>query len=351
MELSDSLWQAIQTKDKNYDGQFYFGVATTKIFCHPSCPSRAALRKNIRIFETVLQAESQGYRACKKCNPKKLHNQIEDVVIALCRYIEIHAASALSLKALSEKSGYSASHIQKAFVKTVGISPKEYQNGLRQKNLKKHLKNKLSISDALHEAGYTSASQIYDKSASSLGMTPKQYLTGASGMDISYKFATTSVGNMLIGASDKGICFLQFGELQNQLLERLQDEFPSARLHKLTLSHQPLFEKWMDSLNAYLESREKLMDLPLDIKGTAFQLTVWNYLKTIPNGEVRSYTEVANALGKPKAIRAVASACAKNTIGLLIPCHRVIRGDGTLAGYRWGIERKKALLELEKAMA
>jgi AraC family transcriptional regulator of adaptative response/methylated-DNA-[protein]-cysteine methyltransferase len=298
----------------------------------------------------VEQAESQGYRACKKCNPTGRQNRIEDVVIALCRYIETHSASDLSLKALSKKSGYSASHIQKAFVKTVGISPKEYQHGHRLRTLKEQLRDQLSVSSALDEAGFSSASQIYGKSSETLGMTPKQYLTGASAMDISYSFANSLLGNMLIGATDKGICFLQFGEPQKQLLEKLQEEFPGARLRKMSPGNQPLFDQWMNSLQAYLESREKLMDLPLDIKGTAFQLTVWNYLKTIPSGQVRSYTEVANALGKPKAIRAVASACAKNTIGLLIPCHRVIRGDGSLAGYRWGIERKKTLLELERAM-
>ena len=347
--LSDEkLWECVQKRDHNYDGKFYYGVITTGIFCNPSCKTKLALRKNIQFFSSTIEAEKTGLRACKKCNPKNIKNQIKDVIYDLCRTIESQPNKILSLAEIARKSGYSSSHIQKAFTQIIGISPKAYMEGLRQKNLKKELHNQKNITDAIHQSGFNSTSRVYEKLSSNIGMTPKQYRKGGQGLVIHYEFALTSLGHTLIAATDKGICFLQFGDHKKNLLDALFKEFSSAQITQMSDEGQLLFKKWVNALNSYLENKKKLQLLPTDIRGTAFQIIVWRYLQSIPAGEVRSYTEVAQAIGKPKAVRAVASACAKNTIGLLIPCHRVIRGDGSLAGYRWGIERKRALLDIEQ---
>ncbi len=279
---------------------------------------------------------------------KPAAKQITDVVHAMCRYIEAYADAPLTLSAIAKKSGYSAAHLQRNFTAIVGSSPKAYQTMIRNRTLKAELRGDGGVSDAIYGAGFGSASRVYEKRAANLGMTPGQYR--AKGQDVAISFAAgqTALGLVMIGATERGICFLQFGKQAADLQRQLAEEFPKAALMPMASAQADLYEDWMRALNRYLDGKSALRELPLDIRGTAFQLLVWRYLQTIPAGEVRSYAEVAAALKKPKAIRAVASACARNNIGLLIPCHRVLRGDGNLAGYRWGLERKRALLDLER---
>jgi AraC family transcriptional regulator of adaptative response/methylated-DNA-[protein]-cysteine methyltransferase len=348
MGQDDAYWAAVQNRDASYDGKLYYGVLTTGVYCKPSCKSRPALRKNVRFFDSAIEAEQFGLRACKKCNPKQAASGIDDVVHTLCRFIETHADEAISLSRLAKKSGYSAAHIQKAFIAVVGSSPKAYQDGLRRRQLKSDLKSSLNVADAIYGAGYGSPSRVYEKLASNIGMTPRQYGRGGEQVSIHYASGKTSLGITMIAATERGICFLQFGDSADDLVSELRKEFPTADIAPMPKSGVEEFVAWMQALNGYLDQKQTLKSLPLDIRGTAFQMLVWRYLQTIPAGEVRSYKDVAEAIGKPKAIRAVASACANNRIGIAIPCHRVLRGDGHLAGYRWGIERKRTMLDLER---
>lgn len=341
-------WQAVKNRDESYDNIFYYGVLTTGVYCKPSCKSRLALRRNVRFFANINEAEKFGLRACMKCNPNKSNKGIEDVVHALCRYIETHVEDPISLNQIAKKSGYSAAHIQKSFITTIGSSPKTYQNGLRRQKLKRILKNEANVTDAIYGAGYGSSSRVYEKLAENIGMTPMQYRKGGCKVVIHYASGNTSLGVTMIAATERGICFLQFGKNQKELLVELKIEFPTAIIQPMLKSNAAQFDAWMKALNSYLDKKQTLKKLPLDIRGTAFQLLVWRYLQTIPSGEVRSYKQVAQAIGRPKAVRAVASACARNSIAIAIPCHRVVRGDGALAGYHWGIERKRNLIDHER---
>ena len=269
------------------------------------------------------------------------------MVHEICRYIEEHASTPLTLRAIAKKSGYSASHLQRRFTAIIGSSPKTYQTAIRNQRLKQSLKHQESLGSAIYGAGFGSSSRVYEKLSTTLGMTPKQYRNGGSGLTIHYAMSKTRLGWMLLAAAERGICFLQFADDKNALIKELRGEFPNAELSGMPRTQNKLFSAWMRQLNDYLAGKLKTLNLPLDIRGTAFQKLVWDYLQTIPAGETRSYTDVAVAIGKPAAVRAVASACASNTIAIAIPCHRVIRGNGDLANYRWGLDRKRTLLDLE----
>jgi AraC family transcriptional regulator of adaptative response/methylated-DNA-[protein]-cysteine methyltransferase len=347
-EGNDEYWQAVQNRNANYDGTFYYGVLTTGVYCKPSCKTRLALRKNVRFFNTPEEAKNFGLRACKKCNPNKATSVIADVVHELCRYIDTHIDETLSLAHIARKSGYSTSHIQKAFIALIGSSPKAYQQSLRQQKLRTDLRTAPNVTGAIYSAGYGSTSRVYEKLGQYIGMTPRQYRQGGKDVIIHYASGTTNLGVTMIAATGRGICFLQFGQEEQSLLAELHKEFPHAAIEPMPTSGAAQFEAWMNALEAYLNKKQQLNGLPIDLRGTAFQMLVWRYLQTIPTGEVRSYTEVAQGIGKPKAVRAVASACAHNRIGIIIPCHRVLRGDGGLAGYRWGLERKRTLIDLER---
>ena len=272
---------------------------------------------------------------------------IEAAVWKLCRYIQAHVTAKISTAQLAQLSGYDASHIRKEFARIVGVSAKVFQDRLRQQHFRGQLAQQ-PIADALYASGYSSPSQIYEKSESVLGMTPKAYQLGGNGLAISYATIDTPLGRVMIAATDKGICFLHFGPDVAALLSALTQEFARANLTPMPASAQAQLDAWADYLRSALAGKAAANAPPLDVQGTAFQILVWQHLQTIPAGQVRSYTDVALAIGKPRAVRAVASACARNKVALLIPCHRVIRGDGGLAGYRWGIERKQALLALEQ---
>lgn len=268
-------------------------------------------------------------------------------IIKIVRYIESHSEEDLTLKKLAAYFTISAYHLQRSFKATVGLSPKEYLSNCRLKKLKQNLRNKKSITDSVYEVGYGSSSRLYEKIDSKLGMTPKDYQNKGKGLIISWEIGKTSLGKVMIAATDRGICFVQFGDGIKNLFQDLQKDFPKAKLSRMDASQKNNFIKWMKILNSYLNSENKKLTLPLDLHGTTFQIKVWKYLQKIPHGKTLSYTELAKNLGCPNSARAVASACARNKIALIIPCHRVLRGDGNLAGYRWGLERKEKLLTLE----
>lgn len=272
----------------------------------------------------------------------------KSLMAALCRHIAVHCHEPLSLATLSKQAHLSPAHLQRRFKAVIGVSPKEYAEACRLKTFKKTLRGKSKVTNAIYDAGFGSASRVYEKVNSRLGMTPKQYRAKGRSTCISYASGKTPLGLMMIGATDRGICFIQFGSSAAALLNDLKHEYPSADIVPMGKSHVRLFRAWMKALASYLRGDVGRLDLPLDIQGTAFQMKVWKYLQTIPTGKVKSYTEVASAIKQPRAVRAVARACATNNVAIVIPCHRVIRGDGNLAGYRWGIKRKQALLNLER---
>lgn len=275
----------------------------------------------------------------------------DTLMIELARLIEARCEESLPLAQLAKQAGLSTTHLQKRFKAQIGVSPKVFQEACRLKKFKAGLRHKKSITESVYDSGHGSSSRIYERLDQRVGMTPKEYQRKGEGLTISFASGVTPLGRILIGATDRGICFIQFGESEEQLSELLKAEFPKASFEALKKSNKALFKSWLKALNDYLAGTLAKLNLPLDVQGTAFQLGVWKYLQKIPRGQVLSYTELAVKLGKPSAVRAVASACAKNNIAIVIPCHRVLRGSGELAGYRWGLERKKKLLEIEKGPA
>ncbi|MBV8939257.1 MAG: methylated-DNA--[protein]-cysteine S-methyltransferase [Alphaproteobacteria bacterium] len=269
----------------------------------------------------------------------------------ICRYIESHSGENLSLALLAKQAQLSPAHFQRRFKAAIGVTPKHYAEACRLRKLKHGLRQQPSVTAAIYDAGFSSPSRVYERVETRLGMTPKQYRGSGKGVAISYAAADTPLGPILLGATDRGLCFLQFREPLQEEAEQLRREYPQATFAPMDTAHREQFGAWMQALSQYLSGHVAMPDLPLDIRGTVFQLKVWNYLQTIPSGSVESYAHVAAAIGQPEAARAVANACARNRIAIVIPCHRVIRGNGALAGYRWGVERKRTLLALEQAAA
>jgi len=348
----DQYWQAVVNRDGAFDEQFFYGVLTTGVYCRPSCAARTPLRKNVRFYASQEAAREDGLRACKRCRPDTDRDAIKSLMHDMCRYIEEHYQQRLTLALLAEQAGMSPSYFQRSFTATIGMSPKRYQDGCRIRLFKSSLKADGSDADtitgAMHSSGYESSSRLYEKIDTHMGMTPGTYRKGGADELISYAAGETGLGRVMIGATDRGICFLQFDDADDKLLAQLQLEYPKASFQPMPLESQPLFDQWIGQLNEFLQGKVRVLDLPMDIRGTAFQCMVWDYLVSIPSGTLQSYTEVANGIGKPKAVRAVASACANNKIAITIPCHRVIRGDGSLAGYKWGLARKRSLIDLER---
>jgi AraC family transcriptional regulator of adaptative response/methylated-DNA-[protein]-cysteine methyltransferase len=266
----------------------------------------------------------------------------------VCRYIEEHPGAPVRLLDLARESGLSPYHLQRGFKRTVGVTPKQYLDSVRMRKFKRILKEGDNVTGAIYEAGYGSSSRVYEKADTRLGMTPMEYRAGGRGVEITYAAAETPVGLMMVGATDRGLCFVQFGDSAADLLEELKSEYPEARFTAIADPAPEAFRDWMAALNQYLRGESVDARLPLHVRGTAFQMKVWKYLQSIPYGSVRSYAEVAEGIGEPSAVRAVARACASNRVALAIPCHRVIRGTGELGGYRWGLERKRTILDLER---
>ncbi|MGA3092486.1 MAG: bifunctional DNA-binding transcriptional regulator/O6-methylguanine-DNA methyltransferase Ada [Terriglobales bacterium] len=344
-QISDRRWQAILDRDASLDGTFVFGVSSTGVFCRPSCPAKHARRENVTFFADAHHAEQSGYRACLRCRPKAIDGNPQSALVhAMCRYIEQHIEDRLTLDLLARQFRRSAFHLQRTFKSVLGVSPKAYIDAVRLRQVKQNLQAGHDVTTALYAAGYGSSSRLYERTATQLGMTPEKYRRGAIAAVVRYTIAPSPLGRMLIAATDKGICAIQFADNDAQLQQGLMREFPFANRRR----DDQAMAQWSVNLTNLMQGRETNPSLPLDIRATAFQRQVWEALQTIPRGETRSYGEVARTIGTPKASRAVARACATNPVAVAIPCHRVIREDGALGGYRWGNQRKQRLLAMEK---
>lgn len=340
----DTRWQAVLARDSSSDGKFVFAVSSTGVYCRPSCPSKRPRRENVTFYGHAREAESAGFRECLRCRPRSLAgNPRQELVKAICRYIEQHLDEPITLPQLGKSFRQSPFHLQRTFKAVLGITPKEYANSCRMRDFRLKLKAGQSVTRAMHEAGYSSTSRLYSRTTSEMGMEPAKYRRGAVAAPIRYTCADSPLGRILIATTDKGICSIQFADSDEELEQGLKQEFPFALRRRDEQGMAELTQKLM----RHMGGLDVAATLPLDIQATAFQRRVWSYLQTIGFGETRSYAEVAKAIRRPKAVRAVAHACATNPVAIAIPCHRVVRSNGDLAGYRWGLDRKKALLEME----
>ena len=341
----EQRWNAVLARDARRDGEFVFGVSSTGVYFRPSCAARRPRRENVRFFAGPQAAEQAGYRACLRCHPRaRSGNHEADTVKAICRFIEQHLDESLTLERLGKEFHQSPFHLQRRFRASLRITPREYADSCRLRMLKRNLQAGDSVTRAMYDAGYGSSSRLYERTASQLGMTPDKYRRGAIAATIRYACADSPLGRMLVAATERGICSIQFGRTDAELLEGLKREFPFAVRKADAGALQP----WVEALLSHMRGEDLDSSLPLDIRATAFQRRVWRYLQSIPFGETKSYGQVAKAIGRPSACRAVARACATNPVAVAIPCHRVVREDGGMGGYRWGIERKKALLAMEQ---
>lgn len=344
-ETDQSLyWQAVLARDASQDGRFVFAVSSTGVYCRPSCPARRPRRVNVTFFRKPDEAENAGYRACLRCRPKAAGgNGTTEMVKAMCRYIEQHLDEPLTLARLGAEFHQSPFHLQRTFKSVLGITPRAYADSCRMNQLKDNLRAGHSVTRSMYDAGYSSSSRLYERTASQLGMTPDKYRRGAIAAPICYTCADSPLGRMLIAATDKGICSIQFGNSDGELEQGLRHEFPFANRRR----DDEAMQSWKKDLLRQMRGQRLNAALPLDIQATAFQRRVWAHLQSIPFGATRSYAAVAKAIGQPTATRAVARACATNPVAIAIPCHRVVRKSGNMGGYRWGVERKRALLEME----
>jgi AraC family transcriptional regulator of adaptative response/methylated-DNA-[protein]-cysteine methyltransferase len=337
-------WDSVVARDTAHDGEFVFAVSTTGVYCRPSCPARRPRRENVKFFSRPEQAERAGFRACLRCRPRLISgNPRSDFAKEVCRYIEQHLDEPITLGRLSKTFRQSPFHLQRGFKAALGITPREYADSCRLRQLKRSLQAGDNVTRAMYDAGYGSSSRLYEKTSSQLGMTPDKYRRGAIAATIRYAISDSPLGRMLIAATDRGICSIQFAGSDGELLEGLKREFPFA----VRKPDEGALQAWVETLLYRMTGKELNAALPLDIRATAFQRRVWTYLQSIPFGATRSYGQVAKAIGQPTASRAVARACATNPVAVAIPCHRVVREDGAESGYRWGVVRKKKLLELE----
>lgn len=342
----EQLWQAVVSKDARFDGQFVFAVTSTGVYCRPSCPSRRAHRERVKFFELPAAAEQAGFRACLRCQPQRariLDPQIE-LVQRVCRLLNDSDSESLRLAELAAHAGVSVFHLQRTFKKVMGISPRQYLTARRFGSFKELVRKGESVTNSLYESGFNSSSRLYEHAAEELGMTPATYGRGGRGVSISYTTVNSSLGRLLVATTPRGVCAVKMGDSDSELENDLREEFPEAQIKRDDSALRETVQKVLD----HLDRNEPRIDLPLDIRSTAFQRQVWEKLREIPYGQTVSYGDVAKALGNPAAVRAVARACATNPVALVIPCHRVVGKDKKLTGYRWGVERKKKLLEKER---
>lgn len=341
----EHLWDQVMHRQAGAD--FLYAVSTMGVYCRPDCPSPRPLRKNTQFFRSPSEAEAAGFRACRRCDPKGDRARLAQAVVQdACDHIEA-SETMPSLEALAKRSGYSRFHFLRMFRDHTGVTPRSYAEGVRARRLHAALSNGDRVADAVAEAGYGSESRVYEKTGTLLGMTPGAARRGGKGETIRTAFADCPFGRLLVGATDKGVCFIGFAEPETALMGDLRRRFPQADIAEA----DPALTDTVEQVVGFLREPKQALDLPLDLRGTAFQQRVWRTLCTIPAGQTRTYAQLAEMVGNPKAIRAVARSCATNPVSLAVPCHRVIGSDGDLTGYRWGVPRKKALLEQEKAAA
>ena len=329
-------------RDARQDGRFVFAVRTTGVYCRPSCPSRRPRRESVEFFTNPNDAERAGYRACLRCKPTEISSQAQYVTRA--RQLLDNAEGVVTLAELSRRVGLSPFHLQRLFKRATGLSPREYQAARRMAQVKTKLRQGDDVTTALYDAGFGSSSRLYEKAPQQMGMTPGEYRRGGAGASITFAIAPTPLGRMLVAATERGLCAVRFADSAAELERDLREEFHAAALQR----DDAAMRKYVEPLLAAIRGENTVVDLPLDVRATAFQMKVWEKLRQIPRGETRSYSEVAREIGSPSAVRAVARACASNPVALAVPCHRVVRSDGDLSGYRWGVERKKKLLERER---
>jgi len=340
-----NYWDAVTARDRNMDGVFFYAVITTGVYCRPSCAARLPRPENVVFFRTRDAAQHAGFRACKRCKPDAalVSNPNAELVEKVCRYIDAHPDGPATLEALGRAIGLSPFHLQRTFKAFTGITPRAYADSRRLQMLKAGLRDGHSVTRSLYDAGYGSSSRLYEGASSKLGMTPARYRKQGSGVAIRYTIAKTPVGRMLLAATGKGVCAVEFGESDEALESELRKEYPRAEILRVDKD----LAGWVRAIQERIRGG-KTKALPLDIQATAFQRLVWEQLRAIPYGATRSYGEVAKRIGRPKAARAVARACASNPVAVAIPCHRVVRENGDPGGYRWGMERKHKLLTIEK---
>jgi AraC family transcriptional regulator of adaptative response/methylated-DNA-[protein]-cysteine methyltransferase len=347
-DMEDQLWQAVVSRDARFDGQFVFAVSSTKVYCRPSCPSRRPRRDRVSFFEVPEAAERAGFRACLRCRPRS--NRVVDPQVELvqrvCRLLDSSSESeTVKLAELASQAGVSSFHLQRTFKRVMGISPRQYLTARRFGSFKQLVREGESVTNAVYDSGFNSSSRVYEQAADELGMTPATYSRGGRGVRIDYTIVTSPLGRLLIAVTERGVCAVRMADADAELEEDLRAEFPEAEIQRADANLRETVQKILRHLN----NNEPHFDLPLDIRSTAFQRQVWEKLRAIPYGQTVSYGDVAKALGKPGAVRAVGRACATNPVALVIPCHRVVREDQSLGGYRWGLERKKRLIDLERS--
>jgi AraC family transcriptional regulator of adaptative response/methylated-DNA-[protein]-cysteine methyltransferase len=344
----DPRWVRILRRDPTADGMFWYSVATTGVYCRPSCPSRTANPKNVALYDTLAGARASGFRPCKRCNPDGPSDTAARaaLVTEACRIME-QSETEPSLKELAAKAGLSAGYFHRLFKAITGVTPKAYGLARRSARVRETLADKGTVTEAIYDAGFSSSGRFYDRSTDMLGMTPTRFRTGGINEIIRFAVAESSLGSVLAASSEKGVVAILIGDDPDALLRNLQDRFPRARL----VGGEESYEQLVAQVIGFVEAPKLGLNLPLDVRGTAFQQRVWQALRDIPAGETTSYAEIARKIGFPKAVRAVAGACASNPLALAIPCHRVVRTDGSPSGYAWGLERKRLLIERESALA
>jgi AraC family transcriptional regulator of adaptative response/methylated-DNA-[protein]-cysteine methyltransferase len=342
----EERWNAVLVRDVRLDGVFVYAVRSTGIYCRPSCPARRPAREQVLFFDVPDAAEQAGFRACRRCRPREDDRRAAqaELVQRACRWIESSSDGPPSLAVLGAQLGISPYHLHRVFTRLVGITPRQYADACRLERLKAQLREGEDVTTALYEAGYSSSARVYERSAEQFGMTPGTYGRGGRGMSIRYTIADCPLGRLLVGATEKGICAVSLGDDDTALAAWLAAEYPAAEIRPDT----GRLGQWVGALVSHLSGREPHLGLPVDVRATAFQRQVWEALGAIPAGSTRTYRQIAQAIGRPTAARAVARACATNPVAVVIPCHRVVRGDGGLGGYRWGLERKRALLDREQ---
>ncbi len=341
----DERWSAIQHRDQRVDGQFVYAVRSTGIYCNPSCPSRRPARHQVSFFATAADAERGGFRACKRCGPRAVNADRGARAVASARaYLEAHADERVTLADLARVCAVSAFHLQRVFKDIVGVSPRQYQDALRMGRLKARLRSGSTVSSATYDAGYGSSSRVYERAGRRFGMTPGAYRRGGAGVRIGYEIVDCAFGRLLVGISDRGVCTVALGDDDAGLEHLLRRDFPKAMIER----GAPARADWVRAIVEHLGGRAPRPDVPIDVQGTAFQWQVWHALQRIPRGSTMSYRAVADVIGHPNAARAVARACAGNRLAIIVPCHRVVREDGTPGGYRWGEERKQRILAAER---
>jgi AraC family transcriptional regulator, regulatory protein of adaptative response / methylated-DNA-[protein]-cysteine methyltransferase len=341
----DLRWAAVVARDPRADGRFFYSVKTTGVYCRPSCASRPARPENVAFHDTAADAERAGFRACKRCRPDRAESTAEQqaaLVAGLCRYID-EAEQPPTLAELAHQAGWSTYHLHRVFKQVTGLTPKAYAAANRAQRVRQQLQGGASVTEAIYGAGFNSNGRFYEQSDAVLGMTPGAFRAGGADTAIRFAIGQCALGAILVAQSERGICAITLGDDPEALARELQDRFPQARL----IGGDADFERVVAQVVGFVEAPGVGLDLPLDVRGTAFQQRVWQALRQVPPGQTVSYTEIAQRIGAPQSVRAVAQACGANALAVAIPCHRVVRHDGALSGYRWGVERKRSLLERE----